>query len=126
MSNPVIIEKTRKTPYVSFNLDSGLFEMRGSLLPTNSFGFFDAVFSLVDDYLKKPASKTEIKIELDYFNTSSSKLLLQFFMKFEILVAKGDEVYLHWRYETDDHDMLDAGKTYQASIKLPTIFEPIE
>lgn len=126
MSTPIIIEKTQKTPYVSFDMDQGIFTMTGSLLPTNSFGFFDAIFSLVADYLKKPAAKTKINITLDYFNTSSSKLLLQMLIQFETLVTMGKEVYMYWYYDAEDLDMLDAGNTYQASIKIPTIISEIE
>lgn len=126
MSKPIVIEKTRKTPYVCFDSDNGRLEIIGSLLPTNSIGFFDSIFSLSDEYIQNPKEKTVIKVQLEYFNTSSSKLLLQLFIKFEDLVTKGKEVYLEWHYEEEDIDMHDAGKTYEASIKLPTILVPIE
>lgn len=126
MNTPIIIEKTRKTPYVFFDSSTGVLEMTGSLLPTNSVGFFNDIFKMVEDYLKNPAPKTTLKINLDYFNTSSSKLLLHMFIQFEALIPMGKEVYLEWHYDEEDLDMYDAGKTYEASIKLPTIIIPIE
>jgi hypothetical protein len=58
-------------------------------------------------------------VQLEYFNTSSSKCILDLFKKLELVRATGNEVTVYWHYEADDEDMLEAGEDYQAIINLP-------
>ena len=69
-----------------------------------------------------PKDITEVNVQLEYFNTSSSKCILDVFKKLETL--SGTEVKVNWYYEEDDEDMLEAGEDYQAIIDLP--FKMIE
>lgn len=126
MSNAYIIDQTGKTPFVKFDQNQGVLEITGYSLPGNAQDFYAELFKLVDEYLKKPQPKTEIKIHVEYFNTSSSKILLQLFIKFEILSSVGKEVLFTWFYDEDDIDMHDAGLTYQNSVNIPTLVLPIK
>ena len=63
-----------------------------------------------------------MNVQLEYFNTSSSKCILDVFKKLESVT--GSEVSVKWYYEEDDEDMLEAGEDYEAIIDLP--FEMIE
>ena len=59
---------------------------------------------------------------MEYFNTSSSKCILDVFKKLESIADS--EVSIKWFYEEDDEDMLEAGEDYEAIIDLK--FEMIE
>jgi hypothetical protein len=58
-------------------------------------------------------------VQLEYFNTSSSKCILDVFKKLELVRTTGNDVTVLWHYEQDDEDMLEAGEDYQAIINLP-------
>ena len=60
-----------------------------------------------------------MNIQLEYFNTSSSKCILDVFKKLEAIYKSGNEVLINWFYEEDDEDMLEAGEDYQSIIKIP-------
>ena len=60
-----------------------------------------------------------MNIQLEYFNTSSSKCLLDLFKKLENMSKAGREVVIEWHYEEDDEDMSEAGEDYQAIINVP-------
>jgi hypothetical protein len=60
-----------------------------------------------------------VNIQLEYFNTSSSKCILDVFKKLEAIYKSGNEVVINWFYEEDDEDMLEAGEDYQSIIKIP-------
>ena len=62
-----------------------------------------------------------MNIQLEYFNTSSSKCILDLFKKLE---AINKAITIHWYYEVDDEDMLEAGEDYEAIINIP--FKMIE
>ncbi len=63
---------------------------------------------------------------MEYFNTSSSKCILDVFKKLENVFKKNNEegVTINWYYEEDDEDMLEAGEDYQSILKIP--FKMIE
>ena len=76
----------------------------------------------IESYSESPNSSTVLNVQLEYFNTSSSKCILDVFKKLESVT--GSEVSVKWYYEEDDEDMLEAGEDYEAIIDLP--FEMIE
>lgn len=126
MSEVYKIEGTGKTPVVIFDKALGLLEITGYSLPQNAHEFYENLFVLIDEYLKNPKPRTEIKFHVEYFNTSSSKILLQILLKFEILISVGKEVMFTWFYDEDDVDMHDAGLTYQNSVNIPTSVLPVK
>lgn len=118
--DPLIIEESVKTPSITFNPNTGVLELKGKSIPENSLEFYKPVFEWLDAYSKSPAPTTEVHIRLDYFNTSSSKCLLDIFRRLEPANSGGTtSVKVHWFYESDDEDMMEAGDDYQALVKLP-------
>ncbi|NLN30763.1 MAG: DUF1987 domain-containing protein, partial [Bacteroidales bacterium] len=75
-------------------------------------------------YKEDPLPKTEVDIRLEYFNTSSSKCILDVFKKLEAIHKAKNEVIVNWYYEEDDEDMLEAGEDYESIIRVP--FKMIE
>ena len=73
----------------------------------------------IDQYARAPRPSTQLRVQLEYFNTSSSKCILDLFKKLEAVRNTGNEVVVLWHYEADDEDMLEAGEDYQAIINLP-------
>lgn len=117
--NSLIIEGTAKTPRVDFS-DKGAMEISGKSIPENSVEFYQPVYAWVDQYSLQPNKSTVIKIQLEYFNTSSSKCLLDIFRKLEALQKSGkSEVSVTWMYEEEDEDMMEAGEDYQSIVKIP-------
>ncbi|HKR06913.1 MAG TPA: DUF1987 domain-containing protein [Bacteroidia bacterium] len=116
----LIIEQGVKTPHISFSHDNGVLELKGKSIPENSIEFYRPVYAWLDEYALHPKNKTNIIIQLEYFNTSSSKCLLDIFRKLEPLQKDAkSEVTVTWLYEEDDEDMMEAGEDYQTIVKLP-------
>ncbi|MCX6181967.1 MAG: DUF1987 domain-containing protein [Bacteroidetes bacterium] len=120
----ITIEGTSKTPTIIFDSETGLLELKGRSIPENSIEFYKPVVESLDKYAHEPKDKTSVNIQLEYFNTSSSKCILDLFKKLEAIHKTGKEVVINWYYEEDDEDMLEAGEDYQAIIKVP--FKMIE
>lgn len=114
------LEETIKTPNIQFDPQKGILEIKGKSIPENSLEFYQPVFDWLDAYRTSPASETELHVRLDYFNTSSSKCLLDIFRKLELVQTGGrSKVRVQWYYDAEDEDMLEAGDDYQALISLP-------
>ncbi|MEO8068736.1 MAG: DUF1987 domain-containing protein [Flavobacteriales bacterium] len=113
------IEGTTKSPTVNFDDATGLLEIRGRSIPENSIEFYKPLIDWIDRYSRGAQPKTTMRVQLEYFNTSSSKCILDVFKKLEQVRSAGNEVAVLWHYEADDEDMLEAGEDYQAIINLP-------
>lgn len=120
----IIIEGTPKTPSVNFDSASGILHLKGRSIPENSIEFYKPLVEWLDEYAAKPQAKTSVNIQLEYFNTSSSKCLLDLFKKLEGMHKSGNDITIKWYYEEDDEDMLEAGEDYQSIINIP--FKMIE
>ena len=121
---PISIEGTQKTPTVNFNHETGKIEIKGRSIPENSIEFYKPLVDWLEQYGAAPQKLTEVNVQLEYFNTSSSKCILDVFKKLEAIYKGGNEVVINWYYEEDDEDMLEAGEDYQSIIKVP--FKMIE
>ena len=121
---PIKIEGTPKTPTVKFDKSEGVFEIKGRSIPENSVEFYNPLVDWLDNYKEDPLPKTEVNIRLEYFNTSSSKCILDVFKKLEAIHKAKYEVIVNWYYEEDDEDMLEAGEDYESIIRVP--FKMIE
>ncbi|MCK9561824.1 MAG: DUF1987 domain-containing protein [Bacteroidales bacterium] len=120
----ISITGSPKTPEVNFDYEKGIVEIKGRSIPENSIEFYKPMIDWLEDYTKAPQSKTIVNIQLEYFNTSSSKCILDVFKKLEILAKDNKDVEVNWYYEEDDEDMLEAGEDYQSIIRIP--FKMIE
>jgi hypothetical protein len=112
---------TPKTPTVNFIASEGILEIKGRSIPENSIEFYKPLIEWIESYAPSAANATSVNIQLEYFNTSSSKCILDVFKKLEAIRA---EIVVNWYYEEDDEDMLEAGEDYEAIINIP--FKMIE
>lgn len=115
------IQGTPKTPTVNFISSEGLLEIKGRSIPENSIEFYKPLIDWIESYAQQPNDSSNVNIQLEYFNTSSSKCILDLFKKLE---AINKSITINWYYEEDDEDMLEAGEDYEAIINIP--FKMIE
>ncbi|MEN7548731.1 DUF1987 domain-containing protein [Rapidithrix thailandica] len=113
------VASTNKTPEIKFQAKRGELIIAGRSVPENSTQFYRPVYQWLDHYIHRPAHKTTLKVNLEYFNTSSSKCLVDIFRKLEQVQAIGRLVQIVWHYEKDDEDMLESGEDFQEIIKVP-------
>ena len=71
------------------------------------------------EYSKSPSDVTELQVRLEYFNTSSSKCILDIFKRLDAVMQGGGKVVVKWFYGEDDEDMREAGEDYQEIVKIP-------
>jgi len=121
---PISIEGTAKTPTVKFDATSGVMEIKGRSIPENSIEFYKPLVDWLDEYATGAQDNTKVNVQLEYFNTSSSKCILDVFKKLEAINKGKSEVTINWYYEEDDEDMLEAGEDYESIIRVP--FKMIE
>lgn len=114
------IEPSLVTPEVDFDGEKGLLLLRGVSMPEDMGRFYAPLLNWIRKYTESPASKTVLRIEFSYFNTATSKVLLELFALLEHAAEEdGHEISIEWCFNPDDFDMIEAGENYQMLLRLP-------
>ena len=113
------IQGTEDTPKVILDKDTELLEISGRSLPEDVASFYEPVLTWLDEYAQNPNKKTIFNFKLIYFNTASSKLLLDILMKLEEIHEAGHDVLIRWHFPEDDEDMEEAGEEYADIVDVP-------
>ncbi len=117
------IEGTKKTPEVHFN-SNGQLKIKGRSIPEDPSKFYDILSNWIKDYCTHPLQTTLVNIELEYFNSGTSKALLHILRLLVSLKNSGSSLKIVWYYETGDDDIYERGEYY--SNILDTQFEFVE
>lgn len=104
----IFIKGTESVPTVSFKTN-GEIKLEGRALVEDAYKFFQPLIAWVREF---SADEINIEINLEYFNTSVSKQLLDLF---RIIDAnqKNKVVNIMWLYEEGDDEMLESGEIYE-------------
>ncbi|NNM95425.1 MAG: DUF1987 domain-containing protein [Bacteroidia bacterium] len=122
----ITIESTPKTPTIKFDSKKGRLEIKGRSIPENSVEFYKPLVESLEQYASSPNSPTQVDIQLEYFNTASSKCILDVLKRLESIHRQGNQVIINWYYEEDDEDMREAGEDYQAIVNLAFNMQQVE
>jgi hypothetical protein len=113
------LEGTEDTPKIMLDKSNGIFEISGRSLPEDSAEFYRPVLEWIGNYGKDPNDSTEFEFKLEYFNTASSKLIL------DVLSALEDikSMKIMWYFHEDDEDMEEAGQEFSELVEIPFEFK---
>jgi len=113
------IEASDDSPQVLLDQEDNQFEISGKSLPEDVVDFYQPVMDWLKEYRKKPNARTEFNLKMIYFNTASSKLIMDILMIFEEMVEEGHDVVIRWHSMQKDEDMQEAGKEYEEMLEIP-------
>ncbi len=117
------IQGTDDTPNVTLDKDNNNFIISGRSLPEDVNMFYEPIMKWIDAYSESPNEKTAFNFKLEYFNTASSKIILDILLKFEEIVENGHDVVIKWHYHEEEEDMLEAGEEYADIVEIPFEYE---
>jgi hypothetical protein len=112
------LEGTEDTPQIVLDKNNGVLEISGRSLPEDSTDFYKPVLDWIEAYAADPNPSTTFIFKLEYFNTASSKLILDILYAMEDI--KGMKV--HWHFHEDDEDMEEAGEEFSELVEIPFEF----
>jgi hypothetical protein len=109
-------EATHSTPGIKFEAGEGVLEMYGRSIPENAINVYRPVLDWLEQYMVEPKDETVLNFKIEFFNTSSSKFILQILKKLEQLNRQGFKVTINWFY--NDEDILDLAEDYQELVGM--------
>jgi len=111
------VKGTKSTPNIMFNTNKGLLFITGRSFPEMPETVYKPLFDRLN---KVKTNNLVITIELEYINTSSTKMLLNLLKEAE---NKIKEVSIIWTSEEDDEDMIELGEYFASMLKAPFEFK---
>ena len=113
------LEGTEDTPKIMLDKGNGIFEISGRSLPEDTAEFYQPILEWIEEYAQGPNDKTEFVFKLEYFNTASSKLILDVLSALEDI----DGTSVLWHFHEDDEDMEEAGEEFSELVEIPFEFK---
>ena len=115
------IEATTSSPIVDFNSTTHSLEITGESYPENTAEFYDPVMSWLEEYLEKIDDETvTVNLDIPYFNSSSSKVLMDFFDLLDEAADEEKHITVNWMYDDEDDSTLEAGEEFQEDLETLT------
>ncbi len=115
--NKFHINSTDNTPEVTLDVQKQKFIIKGVCAPENPKEFFKPIQHELET-VKSSLSNLEVDIFLEYFNTGSSKCLLNLFLLIiskEISTIKYD---FNWYFESGDEELMESGQIFEELIGI--------
>jgi len=97
--------------------------IKGKSAPENGKEFYEPALEWMNQYAKSPNTETNFVFDFEYFNISSSKIILFILYKLIELQKAGHVVKVTWCYS--DAYLLGAGRDYGYMVKLPFEFKKV-
>lgn len=111
------IEGAEDTPKIILDATNKIFEISGRSLPEDSAEFYKPVLGWIKEYTSA-GNAMNFVFKLEYFNTASSKLILDVLSALEEISG----TTIQWYYHEDDEDMEEAGREFSELVDMPFEF----
>jgi hypothetical protein len=108
------------TPNIDFDSISGKCVISGESYLENTVEFYKQLHQWLNEYMLSKKA-IDFHFGLTYFNTSSSKALLQLMNALKAYEETGASVTVTWHYNIDDEDMKEEAEDYQLDSGLDII-----
>ena len=88
-------------------------------MPEDSMRFYIPVFEWIEEYNKSPNKSTHLNCDLEYFNSTSAKMIYQVFNELEKITETGSDVNITWHYSSGDVLIEEKGLEYKSILNIP-------
>jgi len=115
----LFIEKTTSSPEINFDPISGICQITGISMPEDVKIIYTPALKWLEDFGKSNYNTIIFNFNFIYFNTASSKIILDILMRLDALSKQNKNITINWLYKAADLDMEEAVEDYADMISLP-------
>ena len=108
---------TESTPYVLIDEEAGYIRFKGECYAENTIEFFKKTTDWLSRYLVTNFKSLIFDIELEYFNSSSSKLLYNMLKAMDLRAQHGKDVTVNWYAEEGNDIIIENGEDFKDEFK---------
>jgi hypothetical protein len=113
------IAESKTTPNISFDASTGVLSIAGESYPDSALQFYQQVLDWLHQFVAESTVPIVLNMKFTYFNTSSSKCILDILSILETAHSTGRAVTVNWHYRKDDEDMQESGEEFAQDMNLP-------
>lgn len=121
-----MIPATDFTPKVSFMPETRQLEISGVSRPEDVAGFYEEPLRWLGDFeeaVLKSGQRYQLNnlrftFQLSYFNSASSKYIIQMLHHIKNLIDQGIDVQIDWYYEEGDDKMREDGEDLAEAVEM--------
>ncbi len=106
----LVIEGTRYTPEIKFDIQKKDIKFYGSSYPENANEFYNPIYDWVENYFNEGNTGLNVDFYLHYFSSSTTKCFMILLEILEKNHKAGNMIRVNWYYIEDDEDSLESGE----------------
>jgi hypothetical protein len=106
MDNLIIEKASSVMPYINFNAETGVCEIEGQSYITNTYAFYEPIYAWLEEFTNR-TPKIDFNIKITYFNTSSSKCILEILRILRRFRDRKGDLHVTWYLNKLDEDLED-------------------
>jgi hypothetical protein len=123
MMKQLIIEQTPKTPQIELNQLTGELLFYGRSIPENATKLYEPVLNWATEYVSKACPTTNLRLDLEYFNTASSIYLAKMLRILTRIKAPEYVLIIHLYFPVEEFNAMNAFEDiYDAFSPVTDIF----
>ena len=103
----LFIEPTVKTPQIDLNHLTGELILSGKSIPENAMELYEGVLKWILEYIKNPRHTTNLRFNLEYFNTASSIWLAKIVKALCSIKDKECTLMIHLYFNIEEFDNME-------------------
>jgi hypothetical protein len=103
----IFIEAGHNTPEVNFNSSTGKLALTGKSIPENATRIFSPLIDWIREYVKNPQERTNLHLDLEYFNTASSIWFAKMYKELSMIDNHERLLIIHLYFNLEDYDEMD-------------------
>lgn len=124
----LIVDAVPDSPYypeVNFNSETGVCELIGESYMEEAYKFYTPLLKWLKEYTLELNKAVTLNLKLTYFNTNSSRLLLDILDVLKKSQEAGNDVEINWYFEEDDPDVKDEVEDFEIETGLQIKMVPM-
>lgn len=103
----IFIEKSAKTPQIDFNQITGELILYGRSIPENAAKIYEPLLTWITEYIKSPHRTTNLRLNLEYFNTASSIWIAKIITALSRISKEDSVLFIHLYFDIEDFESMD-------------------
>ncbi len=115
----LIIQPEKDKFGVNCSPEEGKIEFYGNSYPENVLEFFTPVYEWVEAFMQEVKMPMNVEFKIEYFNTSTSKCLIELFELLGNYYDEGKEVSVKWFFQEGDEDIAETGEELLEDYEFP-------
>jgi hypothetical protein len=110
---------TEEIPNIILDAENGIFEITGRSFPENVERLFTPIIEWLKEYITDPNPTTDFKFQLEYFNSSSARKIIEILFVLEKLEEHKHHVKIIWCFNSEDEMIKAKGMEFMNLVKIP-------